>query len=60
MNDILDKISYDEIFKLLCSIQEGRLTDKSFQNKIYYARKKKDLAKVINLLIAKELNNIYE
>lgn len=60
MDEILNNISSEEIFKILSSLQDGILTNKRFQNKIYYARKKKDLSKVINLLIAKELHNKYE
>lgn len=59
MDELLNNISSEEIFNLLSRLQDGTLTERGFQNKIYYARKKKDLTRTINLLIAKELNKLY-
>lgn len=60
MKEILVNISPDEILKLISGIREGILTDKNVQNKLYYARKKKDHLKIAHLIIAREFSKFYE
>lgn len=55
----LDSICHSTTIKIFNELLEGILTERQYQNKLYYARKTKNIEKALQLVIAKELLKAY-